>query len=266
MSELLQRRTFCKGLLAMTTAAVLPGRVAHAAPDWIDQRQVGPFVCQASYHLGDQAKLLAELPPLELELQRVLAVRPASSAVYLYLMKDESQHAAYIGERFPQVPYRRALFVKQDGHASVFAYRNPELADDLRHECTHALLHADLPVVPLWLDEGLAEYFEVAKADRPRNHPYMQRLKWDLARGRIESIPALERKQRLDQMTAVDYRSAWAWAHFMLHGPVEAYAELITFLQNIRNHSAPGVLSQHLRRALPDLDVRFHRHFASLVS
>ena len=31
---------------------------------------------------------------------------------------------------------------------------------DLRHECTHALLHAALPYVPLWLDEGLASLYE----------------------------------------------------------------------------------------------------------
>jgi hypothetical protein len=43
----------------------------------------------------------------------------------------------------------------------VFAYRGEDFETDLRHECTHALLNAALPVVPLWLDEGLAEYFEV---------------------------------------------------------------------------------------------------------
>lgn len=263
--ENLSRRRFCQGLLAVGAGGVLPARRARAAPEWIDQRQVGPFVCQASYPLGAQAALLAELPPLGLELERVLAVRPCTTSVYLYLLKDDQEHAAYIRERFPQVPYRRALFVKQDGQASVFAYRSSELGDDLRHECTHALLHADLPTVPLWLDEGIAEYFEVTKAERPRRHPHFARLKWDLPRGRVQSVAVLEKKERLEEMSALDYRSAWAWTHFMLHGPVEAYAELITFLQNIRNHATPGTLSRHLQRALPDLEQRFRSHFAPLL-
>ncbi|GIT30210.1 MAG: hypothetical protein Ct9H300mP1_22560 [Planctomycetaceae bacterium] len=33
--------------------------------------------------------------------------------------------------------------------------------EDLRHEFTHGVLHSSLKRVPLWLDEGLAEYFEV---------------------------------------------------------------------------------------------------------
>ena len=53
------------------------------------------------------------------------------------------------------------------------AYRNPEFGNDLRHECTHALLHAVLPAVPLWLDEGLAKYFEVQRASRAYGHPYL---------------------------------------------------------------------------------------------
>ena len=35
------------------------------------------------------------------------------------------------------------------------------LRTDLRHELTHALLHGVLKDVPLWLDEGLAGFFEL---------------------------------------------------------------------------------------------------------
>src|SRR5690606_3263340 len=123
--------------------------------------------------------LLAELAPLERELRRVLGLRPCRSSVQLYLLKDRAEYQAYLTSRFPQVPLRRALFIKQHNQASVFVYRHDELAIDMRHECTHALLHADLPHVPLWLDEGLAEYFEVPPEDRPRRHPHQQALRWN---------------------------------------------------------------------------------------
>ena len=35
-------------------------------------------------------------------------------------------------------------------------------------------------------------------------------------------------------MDRSDYRAAWAWVHFMLHGPVEARDELVRFLADIR--------------------------------
>ena len=81
-----------------------------------------------------------------------------------------AQHRTYIEAHYPDIPYRRALFIKEHGLAGLYAYRHADLAVDLRHECTHAMLHASLPYVPLWLDEGLAEYFE-ATARRPGVRP-----------------------------------------------------------------------------------------------
>jgi hypothetical protein len=236
----------------------------RAAPQWIDQRQIGPFMCQAAFPLVGHEPLLAELPPLEAELRRVLAVQSCRSPVYLHLMASQQQHNAYIAERFPEVPYRRALFIKQNGRANVFAFLNDELAVDLRHECTHALLHADLPMVPLWLDEGLAEYFEVAKPHRARQHPHLRAVKRDMLLRRVPNLQQLEAKERLEDLTARDYRFAWAWTHYMLHGPVAAHAELVTFLHDIRTNTAPGSLSERLARAVPGVEQHLVAHFRHL--
>ena len=56
---------------------------------------------------------------------------------------------------------RRAFFLAQGSRQVVYTYFNPQLEVDLRHEATHALLHLAIAELPLWLDEGLAEYFEV---------------------------------------------------------------------------------------------------------
>lgn len=237
---------------------------AWAAPEWIDQRQVGPFICQAAFPLAGHEALLAELSPLEQELRRVLAVQPCKAPVYLHLMANRAQHTAYIAERFPEVPYRRALFIKQDGRSNVFAYLNDELDVDVRHECTHALLHADLQMVPLWLDEGMAEYFEVAKPLRGRHHPHLRALKRGMKFRRIPNMQALESKARLEDLSASDYRFAWAWTHYMLHGPVAAHAELVNFLNDIRTHTAPGLLSERLARAIPNVEQQLINHFRHL--
>jgi hypothetical protein len=272
----LTRRDFGRRALAASAIALGVSRSAHAAPVWIDERQVGPFICQAAFPLAGHEKLLAELAPLERELSRVLAVQPCKSDVYLYLLASERQHKAYIAERFAEIPYRRALFIKHDGRSSVFAYLNTDLPDDVRHECTHALLHGDLPVVPLWLDEGLAEYFEVEKSMRARHHAHLRKLKFDLANRRFVDMPALESKQRLEEMTSTDYRFSWAWVHYMLHGPVAAHAELVTFLNDVRNRISPGHLSDRLAESIAttpgatsiakqaELANRMRAHFANL--
>ena len=234
------RRRFCQLALSAGAGALLTPRAAWATPEWIDQRQIGPFVCQSSFALTNYEELLAELPLLERELQRVLAVRPLKDNIYLYLLGNQREHRDYIAERYPEVPYRRALYVKQDGRSNIFAYHNDELAIDLRHECTHALLHGDLPMVPLWLDEGLAEYFELEKSQRARGHTHLSGLKRDLMFRRVPYITELERREKLEDMSARDYRHSWAWVHFMLHGPRAAHAELVTFLHDIRTNTAPA--------------------------
>jgi hypothetical protein len=125
------------------------------------------------------------------------------------------------------------------------------------------LLHASLPMVPLWLDEGLAEYFEAPRDERASENPHINAIRWGARLGRVPSIENLEGKETLDDMDRADYRQSWAWTHFMLHGPHEAHDELVRFLADIQASTPPGLLSERLRRRIPDLDSRFADHFRS---
>ncbi len=238
-------------------------RAAEPAVRWLDGRQLGPFALRSAYPLGGDAATLDTLPPLEAELRRVLGLGPCSRTISLYLLADRRQHERYLTERFPAVPYRRALFVEQGKVAMVFAYPSDELAVDLRHETTHALLHADLPMVPLWLDEGLAEYFEVAPHDRALANPHLREIDWLVRTGRVSRLDRLQRKQGLEDLDAGDYRDAWAWVHFLLHGPSEAHAELVRYLNDIRNRTPPGDFAERLERAVPHSHDRMLAHVRS---
>jgi hypothetical protein len=165
------------------------------------------------------------------------------------------------------VPYRRALYVQSKGSAAVYAFRHPDLAIDLRHECTHALIHASLPGVPLWLDEGLAEYFEMPQEERAFGHPSLAAVRWNLRLGMRRSIESLEAATDLGQMGGVEYRFSWAWVHFMLHGPVAAHRALVQQLAEIGRDGSTAMpmsttpLSSRLRSAIPNLDERMVHHF-----
>jgi hypothetical protein len=247
---------------AMASLQILDGiRPALASPTWIDRQTYGPFHCQATFPLSPYGSMFQELSALGRELERTLAIPPANLPINLYLCGDESTHRKFLSQLYPRVPYRRALYVQRNGRSSVYAYRQAEFAIDMRHECTHALLHSNLAMVPLWLDEGLAEYFEMPESRRASGHPHFNRLRWELILGMLRSVENLEQKTSLSDMGSVEYRFSWGWTHFMLHGPVAAHRVLVHYLADIRQGNPPGKLSHRLHQAIPNLNERMIQHF-----
>ena len=257
------RRTFLRtaGAVVGASSAAIATERSFASPVWLDVRQVGPFVCRATFRIDTEADALDGLPELQRELRRVLAIGSPRQPVEVFLFSDPSEYGNFLRENFPDIPYRRALFVKRSGQSRVYVYRQPRVDIDLRHECTHALLHSGLDVVPLWLDEGVAEYFEAAPEERAFDHPHFRSLKWNMRLGMMRTIDALEQRSDLSQMDTYDYRFSWAWTHFMLHGPQVAYDELLRFLDTIRRGGIPGKLSERFAHAMPDATDQMIRHF-----
>ncbi|MBN01722.1 MAG: hypothetical protein CMJ77_21635 [Planctomycetaceae bacterium] len=237
---------------------------AFAQSQWPDQRRDGEVLYHANFRLDAHAPLLDELSSLRQEVPRRLGLRPTRGPVQVYLFSNQNVYEAYLRQYFPGVPYRRALFIKERGPGMVFAYRSSEFAIDLRHEFTHAVLHANLPMVPLWLDEGLAEYFEVPISKRQAQNPHLRSVRWRLRLRQIPDLERLEQFSELSEMKRDDYRDAWAWVHFMLNGPQEAQAELKSYLADVQSHIPPGSLRLRLQRRLPNLTSDFVQHFESL--
>ncbi|TWT94024.1 hypothetical protein Pla108_37350 [Botrimarina colliarenosi] len=256
-----RRQALAAGLAA--GASLLAGRssLAAAEPVWVDQRQLGPFICRSAFRLDDRLLAEADLSRLEQELRRVLALGPCQTQVEVLLLGDAQQHRALIAERHPDAPYRRALYYQTQRRAVIYAYRHRELAIDLRHECTHALLHGDLAMVPLWLDEGLAEYFEPSTNERARGPGHLDAVVADAARGRLLTLASLESKHDLAQMTEVDYRYAWAWTHLLLHGPPIAAMQLWATLASLRRLEPPAAVSERLAATLGSPEQAFLQHF-----
>jgi hypothetical protein len=230
---------------------------------WTETRQVGPFIFHATFTLAPYERFFAELPELQRELTRTLGVPAAKDPIYVYLFADEGQYRAYKDQHFPRVPYRPALYILEGGSPGVYTYRKADMETDIRHECTHALLHSSLPVVPLWLDEGLAKYFEVPANQRAFDHPYFDDLKWkwSLRLGMIRSIESLEQRNDLTEMDAADYRCSWAWVHFMLHGPEDAHVALVKNIASYQHYEPADKLSTRLAGAVPNTTDQMIQHF-----
>lgn len=241
--------------------ALLNSSLARAQTRWPDEREAGPFRCHADFSLEGQEPLLDELALLQKDLTTTLSARESREPVHLFLFQTRATYQAYLKQYFPKVPYRRALYMKARGPGMVFAWQGAEFEIDVRHESTHALLHAWLPSVPLWLDEGLAEYFEVPRNTRAGGNPHLEVVRAQAASGPLSSLAELESLTDIGEMGVSEYRAAWAWVHFLLHGPREVREEFLRYLGELETGGDPGPLSERLRRRLPDLDRRLADHF-----
>jgi hypothetical protein len=232
-----------------------------AAAQWPDERTAGIFRCHADFSLEHFEPLLAELGELEADLARDLEVAPPREEVHVFLFERKETYEAYLKQYFPKVPARKALYIKGRGPGMVFAYRSGELEVDVRHEATHALLHASLTDLPLWLDEGLAEYYETARDERVAGSPYVHGVRWNVRLGYVPELRKLEKLRDLSDMGANEYRDAWAWVHYLLHSSPTTHRLLRRYLAQHTGKISPGELSDWLRREVADPEAQFSLYY-----
>lgn len=233
----------------------------QAAPvEWRFQATHGALRILADYRPNLEGQL-AQLASLRSDLKRVLELRVGEQPVYLQLFQNRESMRRQLDRLYPGSPDRRALYVRSGGRATIFARRGPSLELDLRHELTHALLHQVVPSLPLWLDEGLAEYFEQPRGGRDSRSDYLGEIGEQIRQGRIIVPADLEEVVKLDAMSADHYRFAWGWVHFMLHHSSPAREELVRYLADIRAGIPAGRLGRRLAQRLGRLDTLFRGHF-----
>ncbi len=252
-------RSFLKFLIPLV--CILCCHASSWGQRWPDEHRDPPFYYHADFQLQPYHPLLRSVTDLQHEVPRLLGIQPLDEPVHVFLFERQRTYQTYVKKYFPTVPNRPALFIKQRGPGMVFARLSDNLAVDLRHETTHAVLHGILPMVPLWLDEGLGEYFEVPASDRANQNPHLLEARKMARRGVVPRIEDLEKLAELSQMRAEHYVYAWAWVHFMLHGPAEAREELISFLRSIEASIPPGKMSSRMRSQLPGFETAFLEHF-----
>lgn len=248
--------------VSATTPAVI-------APPWPGKNslRVSQYVFFADFELKKDEPLFADLSDLREQVVRDLQLPTADSAIQVYLFEDRERYEQFMSRRYPDLPKRRAFFVAQPRTVGgteellVFTFWGDRVRQDLRHELTHALLHSVLKDVPLWLDEGLAEYFELPPEQEGVNSKHLEELRkgpvtFDLAR--------LEQLTQVAQMTPAEYRESWAWVHLMMRGSPPARQVLLGYLQQLRTTPNPGPLNVRLTPAVPQLPDALAAHLRQL--
>ena len=203
------------------------------------------FICD--FPLKTEDDLIRQLRAERDVIYKTLDLPPSEEPIYVHLYRDSETYHDVLVRKFPMVPNRRAFFVEANTQLHVYAHWSDRVPEDLRHEVAHGYLHAAVPAIPLWLDEGLAEYFEVPSSQAGFNASHLELLS-DLAEhnGWQPNLPALESLSSAGQMQQEHYAEAWAWVYFMLNTTPERRSLLTEYLTELRNQGKAAPLSARL--------------------
>jgi hypothetical protein len=217
--------------------------------------------------LAGQAGLFAELDGLRGGLYRDLALSGSNEPVEVYLFANPKAFNDCRQRYCPGLAARRAFFVQTEERLSVYAQWGDRMGEDLRHETTHAYLHTVIPDLPLWLDEGLAKYYEMPAAAQGLNPQPMRWFSSKMADGQWHpDLVRLEQFSPSTDMRQGDYAEAWAWVHFLLRTRPE-YGDLLRrYLAELGHGGQVEPLSTRLRRTVNNPEAMLMEHVGRLLA
>lgn len=225
-----------------------------------------PLIVFSDFPMPPHHRLLDDLVLERQELLGKLALPKKEEPVHVYLFESEQRFHEFMEQHFPDFPVRRAFFVETDTRLTVYAHWGDRVAEDLRHEVAHGYLHAVVPNLPLWLDEGLAEYAEVPRGDAGLNRPHVQLLLENLATQGWR--PDLERLERIDsaaEMTQIDYAEAWAWIHLLMETDPARRTLVQGYLAELRRGGMAPPFAPRIKRWFPQAEAMLAAHLRSLA-
>lgn len=258
--------------IALAGMAVVGCRLLHQTPPALPSETPkdsghlasGQLVIHSDFRIPSEHRLLREITSEREVVAEVLKLPPCEEPIHIHLFHDGDTFADYLRKNFPSMPHRRAFFVETDTRLIVYAHWSDHVAEDLRHEAAHGYLHGSVGNLPLWLDEGLAEYFEVPRGQHGLNQPHVE-----LLAGMLENDwqPDLKRLTELNDfaaMTQQDYAEAWAWVHYLLESSPAERELLQTYLANLRRDGTAEPIFRRLKKLRHAPEQNFVEHLSAL--
>ncbi len=223
------------------------------------------LIIHSDFSLPERHRLVEELTSQRGVMSEKLKLSATDEPIHVYLFSNDQSYYDFLEQRFPSFAGRRAIFVETDIELAVYAHWGDHVAEDLRHETSHGYLHAAIPNLPLWLDEGLAEYFEVGRAKRGVNQAHIDHLvaKIDLENWKPD-ISRLEQLNVAADMTQADYAEAWAWVYFLLESNDDKAALLTDYLNDLSQDGIADSLSIRINKRLAGPELALIEHLQSL--
>jgi hypothetical protein len=225
------------------------------------------LVVYSNFQLPKHDRMLDDLRVLRGDVMSRLALEGSEEPIHVYLFETEDRFRQFLAKQYPDLPARRAFFIESDNRLAVYAQWGDRVAEDLRHEVTHGYVHTVVRDIPLWIDEGIAEYFEVPRPGEGVNRPHVRLLLTRYQRdGWRPNLARLERMRSVEEMKQEDYAEAWAWTHWMLDTEPRRRELLQHYLQTVGKHGSAEPLSSTIEPGDPDAEAALMMHLHTLAA
>lgn len=214
--------------LVVSGCAVTPRRFQRTRHAYVRCEARGP----------EAALVTAEVDPTVESIARFLEIPPPLNPITLYVFPDQAAMADFLARYCPERKKSHATcFETPDGMVATL-YLTGDRAHTLgllRHEMTHYVLASHFYDMPVWVDEGLAWFFQ---AGEPYGRVYpvaVKRLRRFL-RGKPESLERLVAIPMGWRIGLDDYARSWSIVYYLYRtrgglGPIMEYLR--------RVHSGP---------------------------
>jgi hypothetical protein len=260
---------FARGQIIFLMAIALAGCTLLRRPPEVPEtfrRDVDQLVVLSNFSLPQQHRLFEDLRTQRGLIASTLNLNLSTEPVYVYLFSSANDFKLHALAHFPQIADRRAFFVESDTRLAVYAYWGDRVAEDLRHEVAHGYLHSTVRNLPLWLDEGLAEFFEVPVGHGGFNRPHVELLTKMRSEGWQPSLRTLEQLTDGSTMSQLEYAESWAWVHWLMQTTPERRAFLQSYLARLKEAGTIEPMSVSIRQLHLDYERQLVDHIASLAT
>jgi Flp pilus assembly protein TadD len=181
---------------------------------------------------------------------------------WIYVFKDTSSFAPYrlLYEGRSQSGEGYFIFHPYGNHAAINADPRGDATSLIYHEYLHDVLANNYPDLPLWFNEGMAEYystFKVAGGEAKIGQPILPHIIWLNGNAMIPLAQLVEmgrssRDYNEGDRRGVFYAESWALVHYLLTGSPERRQQAAQYLRDL----ADGVRSaEAFQRAFGDLAI-----------
>jgi hypothetical protein len=240
--------------------------VAIASPSTAEWRRVESpnFVVVGEVPARTLQDVALEFEAFREAVSRALTERPTSSAVPTVIVVFPNEKAFV---PFRALPHGKpvsnsGMFVARPdvNYAAVVADGKSDATRALFHEYAHVIIANTARNVPLWLGEGLAEYFstfELGKNGRDGVHGrflshHLRRVQ-NTPLLKMEALVAVDRNSPLyseKDRRSIFYAQSWAITHRMLRGDPPRTKELASYLDRVSAGMTPIAAWQQIFGAI----------------
>lgn len=151
---------------------------------------------------------------------------PSPVPTFIFVFRDERGLAPYQSFPAEQTTGSDGYFLQREDAQYIAVSAREEVTRTIYHEYAHAIFATAWPGAPLWLQEGLAEYFSTFRTDADviligeplKEHARTLRTTPWVSCSELMQLDADASLYRDSERNAIFYAQSWILTHFLFHG------------------------------------------------